>query len=122
MFESNPSFQHFDSDSELFAPDPLNIEAILHRSNLPKGVRHAAVTQVFERLMDAEEIARLTEPHQPQSDNSEYRERLRIRREALSAYEGSVLVCALIRLPGVVYTVEINPRDETIVHWEWQRA
>ena len=72
--------------------------------------------------MDAEEIARLTEPHPPQSDNSEYLERLRIRREALFANKDSVLICALIRLPGVVYTVEINPRDESIVHWEWQRA
>jgi hypothetical protein len=122
MFESNPSFQHFDSDSDLLAPNSLDIESILHRSNLPKDVRPAAITQVFERLMDAEEIARLTEPHQPLTDNSEYLERLRIRRVALSSNRDSVLVCALIRLPGVVYTVEINPRDESIVHWEWQRA
>ncbi len=122
MFESNPSFQHFDSDTDFTTPGSLNIESILHRSNLPKEVRKAAISQVFERLMDAAEIARLTAPHPPQSDNSEYLERLRIRLEALIANKDSVLICALIRLPGVVYTIEINPRDESIVHWEWQRA
>ena len=122
MFESNPSFQHPDSDVDLSTPDTLSIESILLKSNLPKDVRNAPATQIFERLMDAKEIARLTKSHQPQKHDLDYLERLRVRRRALSANKDSMLICVVIRLPGVMYTIEIDPVAKAIVHWEWQRA
>ena len=30
------------------------------------------------------------------------------------------LTCVCIRLPGIVYTIEIDPRAEKVIHWEWQ--
>lgn len=122
MFESNPSFHNSDSDLDRSAPDSLDIESILHRSNLPKDVKTALDFQVFERLMDAEEIARLTDPSRFQQDGSEYVERLQVRRKVLGVYLESTLLCVLIRLPGVTYTIEIDPVAQQIVHWEWQRA
>ncbi len=113
MFESNPSFQNFDTD---LSPDTLNVESILLNSDLPKSVRTAAITQVFKRSMDDKEIARLTSPHQPNSENSE---RLKIRRNALVTHRDSILMCVLIRLPGVTYTIEICPLTRSVIHWEW---
>lgn len=120
MFESDPSYQQF--DSELPTLDALDIRSILLSSDLPDTVKTAPVAQTHERLMDSEEIDRLTNPHQPQTAHSDNSERLRIRREALIANKDSILVCILIRLPGVVYTIEINPEMDAIVHWEWQQV
>ena len=31
------------------------------------------------------------------------------------------LICVFIRLPGVIYTIEIDPGTEEVIHWEWQK-
>ena len=118
MFESNPSFQPSDNDTDLSTPDSL--ESILLSSCLPKFVKTAPFSRAFEREMDAEEILRVTEPSQVHQSDPGYMERLRVRREALTLYSGSILTCILIRLPGVVYTIEIDPVSKSVVHWEWQ--
>jgi len=44
------------------------------------------------------------------------------RKKALMPYLDQRLVCVCIRLPGVIYTIEIGPETEKVVHWEWQPA
>ena len=122
MFDSNSSFQLSDSDSGHSTNDSLDIESVLLRSNIPKEVRTAPISYFNERLINAAEISRLTEPTLLEKDDPKYVERLRHRRKALSAYLGSSLVCVLIRFPGVCYTIEIDPVSQAIVHWEWQPA
>ena len=109
----------FEGNSELV--DSFGIESALRNSNLPQFVKTLPISQLFERCMDANEIFRLTELGFTEKDNAERIERLRIRREALKKHLGSTLTCALIRLPGVLYTIEIDPVNWSIVHWESQR-
>ena len=122
MFDSNSSFQQLDSGSILSAPEPLDIGSILLLSNLPKEVKTARIAYTNERLINETEISRLTEPTLLEKDDPKYIERLRKRRKALSDYLESSLICVLIRLPGVCYTIEIDPVSQSIAHWEWQRV
>ncbi len=122
MFDSNSSFPLSDSDSGHSTNDSLDIESVLLRSNLPKEVRAAPISYTNERLINASEISRLTEPTLLEKDDPKYIERLRKRRKALSDYLESSLICVLIRLPGVCYTIEIDPVSQSIAHWEWQRV
>ena len=102
--------------------DSFSIESVLRNSNLPQFIKISPISQLFEHLIDASEISRLTELGPNEKDNAERIERLRIRREALKKYQGSSLICALIRLPGVLYTIEIDPVNWSIVHWESQQV
>ena len=121
MFDDS-SFLQPDYDPSPSTPAPLDIELVLLRSTLPKDVRSTSVSRVFERLIDADEIARLTDPYQVEEYDSYYTNRIRVRRKALTNYLDSTLTCVLIRLPGVTYTIEIDPISHSIVHWEWQQA
>ena len=121
MFEGSAAYESdFVGKNELV--DSFGIESVLRDSNLPQIVRTSPVSQMFERLIDANEISRLTELGPNEKDNAERIERLRIRREALTKHLGSSLTCVLVRLPGVLYTIEIDPINWSIVHWEWQQA
>ncbi len=121
MFEDSAARQtDFDGNSEL--ADSFGIESALRKSNLPRFVKTLPISHTSERIMDANEILRLTELGFYEKDNAERIERLRIRREALKKHQGSTLTCVLIRLPGVLYTIEIDPVNWSIVHWESQRA
>ena len=110
----------FEGNSEL--ADSFGIESALRNSNLPHFVKTLPISQLFERFMDANEILRLTELGFNEKDNAERIERLRIRREALRKHQGSTLTCVLIRLAGVLYTIEIDPVNWSIVHWESQQV
>ena len=102
--------------------DSFSIESVLRNSNLPQFIKISPIPQLFERLIDANEISRLTELGPNGKDNAERIERHSIRREALNKYLGSTLTCVLVRLPGVLYTIEIDPINCSISHGEWQRA
>ena len=121
MFQDSAAHEtDFEGNSEL--ADNFGIESALRNSNLPQFVKTSPIFQLFERLMDANEVLRLTELGLHEKDNAERIERLRIRRVALRKHQGSTLTCVLIRLPGILYTIEIDPVNWSIVHWESQQA
>lgn len=122
MFDNNSSSACTDNDRDLLAPGPSRIESILLTSCLPNYVKTAAITSVWERLIDDKEILRLTKTETLETDDPATIERLGIRKKALSGHLGTNLICVLIRLPGASYTVEIDPTTDSIIHWEWQEA
>lgn len=120
MLDGNAShFEQLQDDVEARA-EHVDIRSILSRSNLPEKVRAAKIHYQVERLLDADLLDFLTTGDQGQSSVGEQAPRLKKRREALSKHVGSYLVCLTIRLPGVLYTIEIDPNAREIVHWEWQ--
>ncbi len=121
MFDDSAAHEtDFEGNSDL--ADNFGIQSALRNSNLPQFVKTLPISQMFERFMDANEILRLTELGFNEKDNAECIEKLRIRREALRKHHGSTLTCVLIRLPGVLYTIEIDPVNWSIVHWELQQV
>jgi hypothetical protein len=105
------------------AIEPLTLREIVQNcSELPCQVKIAEFTYVEERLIDETLLHRLSSYQATDDGPSEWVIRLRRRREALSSYLGTNLVCVLIRLPGVQYTIEVDPVLQNVVHWEWQVA
>jgi phosphoribosyl-dephospho-CoA transferase len=64
----------------------------------------------------------LIKPSTSETENGDSYERRQRRKKALMRYLDQRLVCVCLRLPGVIYTIEINPETEEVVHWEWQTA
>lgn len=88
--------------------------------DIPKQAREAGVTHVEDRLLDDSLFRKITEnPGKGKTDESQV-DSVRRRIESLTPFIGRRLVCMVIRLPGVRYTIEIDPVDERIIHWEWQ--
>lgn len=120
MFESSPEFEALELEQLDSTKEPASIESIMFASTLPEIVKNARVSKTFERIMDAAEIARLTEPNMLEKDNPVVLERLKMRREALTGSKDARLTCLLINIPGVIYTIEIDIVNACIVHWEGQ--
>ncbi len=94
-----------------------DLRSIIRASTrLPSIVIEASFFQVFDRVLDDATIAALTDPTTFPQEESE--ERCRRRKKALAPYFGKRLICVLINLPGVIYTVEIDPFLERVIHWE----
>ena len=89
---------------------------------LPESVREAPFTLVNERQLDDALFNRLI--HQPggNKDLWVWSARLEKRRHALRPHIGQLLVCVFIRLPGIHFTIEINPISGSVVHWEWENT
>jgi len=71
-------------------------------------------------MIDASLLQFLTEHGTPGVNDLTQAARRERRAAALSPYVGKVLVCVLIMLPGVKYTIEVDADEERVVHWEWQ--
>lgn len=89
-------------------------------TDIPPQVRTAELARVDERVLDDSLFRFLTEQGGPGSADDARTAAMRRRAEALSPYLGHTLVCVLITLPGVRYTIEVDPDEERVVHWEWQ--
>lgn len=89
-------------------------------TDIPPQVREAQFTRVDERVIDAPLLRVLAEHYAPGANDEAQAARRGKRAAALSPYLGKMLVCVLILLPGVRYTIEIDMDDERVVHWEWQ--
>ncbi len=87
---------------------------------LPEEVRGARIARVEGRLLDRTLFAQLISQPAPRSEEVGWSSRILRREESLLPHVGKVLFCVLIRLPGVQYTVEVDPMAKTVVHWEWQ--
>ena len=87
---------------------------------LPASVRKAQFARIDGRPLDRELFTQLiTQPPLPNSEIG-WSTRILKREESLQPYLGQILFCVLIRLPGVQYTVEVDPVAKMVVHWEWQ--
>lgn len=121
MFEDQAAVRQFDIDTDYVAAEPLDLrEVIKSCAELPFEVRKAKFTRVEERLIDECLLVRLTNQLSLESNATDLLDRFQSRKESLSPYLGSILTCVFIRLPGIHYTIEIDPITSAIVHWEWQ--
>ena len=109
--------------ADLFAGETLDIRGIIRECiELPPDVSSAEFTRVDERLVDRQLLSILASESTAESDEAERVVRQQCRERALTPYLGKILICVFIRLPGVHYTIEIDPQSERVVHWEWQTA
>lgn len=95
-------------------------EVISGFEDLPREVRRAPITRIEGRLLDRSVLAELITQPPPANGEVGWSTRILKREAALMPYVGKVLFCALIRLPGVQYTVEVDPAAQAVVYWEWQ--
>lgn len=89
-------------------------------ADLPQEVRQARIARIEGRMLDRALFAQLISQPAPSHAKVGWSSRILRREESLLPHVGKILFCALIRLPGVQYTVEVDPLAKTVVHWEWQ--
>lgn len=94
-------------------------EIILETSKIPEAVAASEFTRVDERNLDDALFRILTDRHPSASISATSPRIIERRADALYPYVGRTLVCVLISLPGVRYTVEVDPNEKRVVHWEW---
>lgn len=123
MFENQAVVRQFNIDTGYAAAERFDPrEVIKSCAELPFEVRKAKFMQVEERLIDECLLVRLTNQLSLESNATDWVDRFQSRQDALSPYLGSILTCVFIRLPGVHYTIEIDPITRAVVHWEWQQT
>ena len=123
MFEDrNEAYaSYFESETEKDAE--LDIQEILESCpRLPVCLIGARIAHIEERVIDESLLSRLTNSSSFEEINDESLFRFRKRQKALSPYLDSILICVFIRVPGGHYTIEIDPVDRSVVHWEWQQT
>ena len=85
---------------------------------LPQQARTAKISRLDERVLSRSLLDTLL--NQPAPGNAvDWPARIEKRRQKLEPYLGRLLTCIFIRLPGVYFTIEVDPHTEAIVHWEW---
>lgn len=114
LFTENPHYHHIDDD--VFDPRAI----IQQFDELPERVRDADIARIDGRPLDKNLFTQLISQPPPPNSEIGWSTRILKREETLLPYLGQVLFCILIRLPGVQYTVEVDPVTKTVVHWEWQ--
>ena len=121
MFNEQRSATLSEDNSQWHASETLDIRAIIQEcSELPPDVTRAELTRVDERIIDRRLLSFLVGQSAPAHHESGWLVRQRCRKDALSPYLGRVLICVFIRLPGIHYTIEVDPELQRVVHWEWQ--
>ncbi len=107
--------------SDYLESEPLDIRAIIQECvELPADVTSSELTCVVERILDQRLLSFLVSESASHGDGADWVVRRRRRKEALSPYLDHVLICVFILLPGIHYTIEVDPELERVVHWEWQ--
>ena len=92
-------------------------ELIKKCPDIPAEVSDAQFSRVIERKIDRPFLQLFTENGQDSLSPTMQR-----RLDVLSSYLDQTLICVMIRLPGVAYTIEIDPKEDRLVHWEWHPA
>ena len=119
MFESeHTGGQVSEADSDEIE---LAVTAAVLQSDLPDIVRQAPLTYSDFRVINASEVDRLTSEELNPAGCNDTSARLQDRRRFLEQHIGQELICAVVRLPGATYTIEVDPSVPNIVHWEYQR-
>jgi hypothetical protein len=99
----------------------LDLRSIVEKStDLPAEVLNADFSHIHDRILDQKIISSLIKPPTSKTEPGDWSKRYHYRKEALMPYLDQRLICVCIRLPGVVYTIEIDPGAEEVIHWEWQ--
>ena len=88
--------------------------------DIPIQVRAAKVAYADDRVLDGSLFQRITQNCGRSAGDELQTVIVQRRIDALTPFIGRRLVCLVITLPGVSYTIEIDPSDERIIHWEWQ--
>ena len=121
MFKEQRSATPSEDSSQWHASETLDIRAIIQECReLPPDVTRAKLTRVDERIIDRRLLSFLLGQSEAERHDPEWLVRQRCRKDALSPYLGRVLICVFIRLPGIHYTIEVDPELQRVVHWEWQ--
>lgn len=121
MLKEQQSAVLFEDDSQWPASETLDVRAIIQECReLPPDVTRAELTRVEERIIDQRLLSILVSQSLSESDDPEWVVRHKRRKEALLPYLGRILFCVFIRLPGIHYTIEVDPELQRVVHWEWQ--
>ena len=94
-------------------------EAISRCKEIPVGVQNAAFTYVSTRIFDQ---ASYNEIVSQSPQGPDWPARIDLRKQNLREKLGCQLTCVFVRLPGVHYTIEVDPDNGSVVHWEWQSA
>jgi hypothetical protein len=96
-------------------------DVILRFHDLPVAVRRAEFSLICRRELTDELLGLLLrQPRPPHLQGGDWTFRLEARQRSLQPFLGRWLTCIFIRLPGVHYTIEVDPMSRSIVHWEWQ--
>jgi hypothetical protein len=123
MFKEQRSATPSEDNSQWHASETLDIRAIIQEcSELPPDVTRAELTRVDERIIDRRLLSFLASQSAPEHHDPGSLVRQSFRKDVLSPYLGRVLICVFIRLPGIHYTIEVDPELQRVVHWEWQDA
>jgi hypothetical protein len=93
---------------------------IIATEELPAQVRRANLTRIDERVIDRSLIDKMSEQAAFEGGGDSINKKLERRVAALSPFAGKKLICVSIHLPGVSYTIEVDPERERVVHWEWR--
>ena len=121
MFKEQRSATPSEDNSQWHASQTLDIRAIIQEcGELPPDVTRAELTRIDERIIDRRLLSFLVGQSAAEHHDSGGLVRQRRRKDALSPYLGRVLICVFIRLPGIHYTIEVDPELQRVVHWEWQ--
>lgn len=121
MFKELAEDNHVSGDFAFDEYCILDLRSIVEKSiALPAEVLGADFSHVQDRILDQSVYASLTTPFSTETETIELSDRYHRRKQALASYLDKRLICVCIQLPGVVYTIEINPRSKEVVHWEWQ--
>jgi len=101
--------------------DELELRQIIRRlGEIPEVVRQVSFTQIIRRIFCASSFAMAISQKKLHGSDEDWEYRLQRRSASLSPYVGKHLICVFIRLPGVHYTIEVDPGERRVVHWEWQ--
>ena len=121
MLKGQQSESSSEGISDCFEATPLDICTIIQKCvELPADVTSAELTCVVERTLDQQLFSFLISESASQSNDANWVVRQQRRKEALSPYLDKVLICVFVHLPGIHYTIEIDPELQCVVHWEWQ--
>jgi hypothetical protein len=98
----------------------LFVTAVANSEGAPNDLRTNAssVTALEEHKFDATYIDFLDEQIGLNARGAEWTQRLQRRRDALRPFCNITLVRGIVHGSGAQYTVEIQPTDQRIVHWE----
>ena len=94
--------------------------AIRGFEELPEFVRHANPPHVTERLLDSNLFNAIVSQTPNSAADRDWTDRLQRRHKALLPHIDKMLTSVFIRLPGVHYTIEVDPVAGEVVYWEWQ--
>jgi hypothetical protein len=121
MFKELRKDNYSDGDSAFDTNRTLHLRSILKESiDLPAGVLSVEFSHIHDRILDQKIFSELIDPANSETETEDWSKRCHNRKQALMPYLDQRLICVCIRLPGVVYTIEIDPSARKVIHWEWQ--